>query len=95
MLARPLVVAFRCGWRNRGDRRGDLLLGLGMSLLIVYIHSYFEWIFITFAAQYMWALEVGMVAGLATQLGYWRNYQANDRAPVTEPNIPVGGMVRN
>ena len=95
MLARPLIVGFRCASRSRADRRGDLLLGLSTSLLVVYIHSYFEWIFITFAAQYMWALEVGMVAGLATQLGYWRNYQANDRAPVTEPIIPVGGIVRN
>ena len=43
-----------------------------MALLIVYIHSYFEWIFITFPAQYMFALDAGMVAGLATQLGYWR-----------------------
>jgi O-antigen ligase len=72
MLLQPLLVAFRCGWRNRGDSRGDLLLGIGMALLIVYVHSYFEWIFITFSAQYLFALSVGMVTGVATQLGYWR-----------------------
>jgi len=72
MLFQPLLVAFRCGWRNRGDRRGDLLLGFGTSLFIVYIHSYFEWTLVTFTPQYIFALDTGMVAGIATQLGYWR-----------------------
>jgi O-antigen ligase len=71
LLLQPLIVAFLCGWRNRGDQRGDLLLGLGVALLVVYIHSNFEWIFITGQAQYIFALDVGLVAGLAQQLGYW------------------------
>ena len=44
LLIRPLFVALRCGWRNRRDERGDLLIGFGTSLLIIYIHSYFEWV---------------------------------------------------
>ena len=71
-LLRPLTVAFKCGWRNRGDRRADALLGLGVGLLIVYLHSFYEWIFITFQAQYLFAITAGMIAGLAQQLGYWR-----------------------
>jgi O-antigen ligase len=90
MLLQPLIVAFRCGWRNRNDRRGDLLLGLGAALLIVYIHSYFEWIFIMFQAQYMFALNAGLVAGLATQLGYWP-YRTRNRA-VAAP--PVGSFAK-
>jgi nucleoside-diphosphate-sugar epimerase len=39
LLISPLFVAFRCGWRNLGDYRGDLLLGLGVALLTVYLHS--------------------------------------------------------
>jgi O-antigen ligase len=99
MLLQPLIVAFRCGWRNRGDRRGDLLLGLGMSLLIVYVHSYFEWIFISFQAQYMFALNAGMVAGLATQLGYWRSPASNrvalDRARAPLTRAPGTKAARN
>jgi O-antigen ligase len=87
VLLQPLVVAFRCGWRARGDIRGDLLLGLGLSLLIVYIHSYFEWIFITFAPQYMFALDAGMVAGLAMQLGYWRS------SAVRPASVPVAAAL--
>jgi O-antigen ligase len=94
MLLQPLVVAFRCGWRNRGDRRGDLLLGLGISLFVIYVHSYFEWIFITFSPQYMFALDVGLVAGLATQLGYWRS-QAGNRVGAVDKVAPIAKGVRS
>jgi len=38
LLGSTLIVAFRCGWRYRGEERADLLLGLGVALLTVYIH---------------------------------------------------------
>jgi O-antigen ligase len=72
MLLQPLIVAFRCGWRNRDDSRGDLLIGLGTGILMVYIHSFFEWIFVAYQTQYLFAMVIGLVAGLARQLGYWR-----------------------
>jgi O-antigen ligase len=72
LLLRPLYVAFACGLRHVGDARGDLLLGLGAGLLAVYIHSFEEWIFMTFDAQYQFGVEIGLIAGLAGELGYWR-----------------------
>ena len=72
LLLRPLIVAFRCGWRNRGDRRGDFLLGFATALLVFYIHSYFEWIFFSDQVQYLFAITMGIIAGVAQQLGYWR-----------------------
>ena len=72
LLLRPLYVAFACGLRHIGDARGDLLLGLGAALLAVYLHSTEEWIFVTFDAQYQFAIAIGLVAGLAAELGYWR-----------------------
>jgi len=77
MLLRPLTVAFLCGWNNPGDRRGDLLIGLGVALLTIYIHGFFEWIFVMLETQYMFAMDLGMVAGLATQLSYWSRTAAN------------------
>jgi O-antigen ligase len=82
-LIRPLFVAFRCGWRCRRDIRGELLLALGVSLLIVYLHAAFEFVFLTFVPQYLLVLELGMVAGLAQQLGYWRRQDAS------QPTRPV------
>jgi O-antigen ligase len=72
LLFQPMIVAFQCSWRNRKEPRGDLLLGLGVALLTVYIHSFFEWVLISDLSQYVLAIEIGMVAGLAQQLGYWR-----------------------
>jgi O-antigen ligase len=72
LLLCPIVVAFRCSWRNRRDVRANLLLALGVGLLTVYSQSFLEWVFLTYMPQYMFALEVGMVAGLAQQLGFWR-----------------------
>jgi O-antigen ligase len=71
VLLCPMIVAFRCAWRCRADQRGDLLLGLGVAMLVVYLHSFYEWNFITFEVQYVFALEAGLVTGLAQQLGYW------------------------
>jgi O-antigen ligase len=68
----PLIAALRCGLRHRGDPRGDLLLGLGCSLLVVYIHSFEEWIFVVFDSQYVLAIVIGLIAGLTQELDYWR-----------------------
>ncbi len=68
LMLRPLGVAFADGWRYREDLRGDLLLGLGAALLMVYIHSLFEWILFTSQVQYLFVIAVGMVAGCAQQL---------------------------
>ena len=70
-MLRPLTIAFLCGWRNRGDWRANLLLGLGVTQLTVYLHSFYEWAFITFPAQYMVTANSRLAAGLAQQLGYW------------------------
>ena len=73
LLSRPMIVAFRCGRRNLDDDRGNLLIGFGTALLVVYLHSWFEWILVTFSPQYLLAITIGMVAGNAQQLGYWRS----------------------
>ena len=72
LLLQPLAVAFVQGWRRPGDVRGDVLLGLGVSLFIVYVHSFYEWVFVTYYLQYFFALDLGLIAGLAQQLSYRR-----------------------
>jgi len=70
-LVPPLIAALRCGLRHRKEPSGDLLLGLGVALLVVYVHSFEEWIFVAPETQYMLAIVVGLVAGLAEELHYW------------------------
>lgn len=71
MFVAPIVVAFRCASRNRKDWRGDLLLGLGFALVVVGLHSAYEWVFVTFQVQYFFAIAMGLIVGVAGQLGYW------------------------
>jgi O-antigen ligase len=72
LLFAPLMVALRCGVRRRRDIRGDVLIGLGIALLLVYLQSFKEWIFVTSRPQYVFVMDIGLIAGLAIQLGYWR-----------------------
>lgn len=69
VLLSPLITAFGSGWRARGDMRGDLLLGFGVALVVVCLHSLVEWILFTAQVQYFLAIAMGIVAGLAQQLG--------------------------
>jgi O-antigen ligase len=94
LLSRPLIVAFRCGWRSRADYRGDLLLGFGVALLTVYLHSFYEWIFVMFQTQYMFAFSVGAVVGLAQQLGYWRQAPAY-KVPITAMSMQARQQIRS
>jgi O-antigen ligase len=72
MLLRIMVVAFRCGWQNKRDIRGSLLLGFGVTLLLVYVHSWFEFGLLLPEIQYLFAITAGLVGGLSIQLNYWR-----------------------
>ena len=88
LLLSPLIVAFRCGWRNRKDQRGDLLLGFGVALLTVYLHSFYEWVFVSFEIEYMFAATMGLIAGLAQELGYWRSAR-NPAIGIDQPIVQV------
>ena len=68
LLMAPTMIAFRVAWRNRKDPRGDLMLGLGVSLTIVSIHCFYEWIFMDYLVQVMFAINAGIIAGLAQQI---------------------------
>ena len=82
LLLGPLWLAFRYGWTARQDARGDLLLGFGVSFLVVYAHSFFEWVFITMPAQYVFAIAAGIVAGLANGVRLERKLGGAPKRPL-------------
>ena len=65
------ITSLLCGWKYTNDYRGDMLLGLGVTLLIIGLHNAYEWVFLVFDVQYLFGITVGLVAGLSEQLGYW------------------------
>jgi O-antigen ligase len=68
LLGSALFTAFSTIWRFRADPRSDLLVGVGVGLLVVATHSLFEWIFVTYSAQYIFAIACGLIAGVRYQM---------------------------
>ena len=64
-LVAAMVVAGAYAWRDRRDPRGEIHLGITVGVLIVIVHNFYEWIFVTVEVQYMFAINLGMSAGMA------------------------------
>jgi len=79
LLFVPIRIAFRAAWQNRSDPRGDLLLGLGVCLAIVGMHCFFEWIFVVYPVQSLFAIDAGIITGLARQISIEKSKQAELR----------------
>lgn len=96
LLLLAIKMAFQTAWRYRNDRRGELSLGLGMALLVVAIHSKFEWAALVFSVQYLLACNLGLIAGLANQLARDARKRPGQRADaVAAPRDaePLGGAM--
>lgn len=63
----PIIAALKFAWSNRGDPKGDLALGIGVTLVIFGLHSFYEWVMLTWVIQYMLAIVMGILAGLIMQ----------------------------
>ena len=73
--ARPL--------ENRTLRIMNEIPGIATALIVVALHSKYEWIFVTTGLEYFYALAVGMIAGIAQQMGYWAPRR---RGPAKRPD---------
>ncbi len=63
----PIVAAFKFAWSNRSDPKGDLAVGIGVTLIIFALHSFYEWVMVTWVIQYLLAIIIGILAGLIMQ----------------------------
>ena len=64
-LVASIVVASTYAWRDRKDPRGEIHLGIAVAVLIVTVHNFYEWIFVTSEVEYLFAINLGMSAGMA------------------------------
>jgi O-antigen ligase len=68
LLCWPMLIALRYGWAARGTRLGDLLLGCAISLLVVSLHSFLEYIIFGKEVQYLFAILVGIIYASADRI---------------------------
>lgn len=87
LLLYSMWTAFRYGWKGRHSRNGALLLAFGISVLMVSIHSFFEYILITKECQYMLAIVLGMIFGVSHQV----KAEHGAPRPPTEAESPQRG----
>jgi O-antigen ligase len=72
LVLRALWVGLRGAFRFRKDPRGELLLGVGVGLLMAIVHSFYEWVLVLSPLQFLMGINMGLIAGLAMNLGYWK-----------------------
>lgn len=80
-----MLLAFvRGGWRfafgNRKDPRGDIALGAMLAIVMMMLHSKYEWITITYEVQYLMAISLGMISGLVRVRDLERKQLRRERA---------------
>lgn len=58
---------FAFAFGNRRDPRGDVVLGSSIAIVVAAFHSIYEWIFVTSQVQYVFAISLGVIAGIIRQ----------------------------
>lgn len=72
----PAVKGLVFVFRNRKGARGEVVLGASVTLLILGLHSLYEWVFFIYQMQYVFAIALGVVAGSIRQHKFERRNRA-------------------
>ena len=67
LFAWPIWIGFKFALGERRDPRGDLVLGIAVAMCVTAVHNLYEWVFISYQAQYVFATGLGIIAGLTRQ----------------------------
>lgn len=54
----------RFAFQDRRDPRGDVVLGCTVAVAAAAAHNFYEWVFVTYQAQYVFAISVGIISGM-------------------------------
>ena len=64
LLGSALWCAFATAFRFRHRYSVEILIGLGCGLVAMSLHSFYEWMFVVFPTQYLFATSLGLISGL-------------------------------
>ncbi len=67
LFTAPIVAGLRFAFVNRRDPKGEVALGFTAALIAAAAHNLYEWIIFVYQAQYMFAIALGVIAGLARE----------------------------
>jgi len=81
-------------FRSPDKRLSILLLGTCAAQLVVAVHNWFEWVFVTYAIQAMFCLNLGIMSGLIGRIRAARAEPPHVARPGRkEPPLPAAGSV--
>lgn len=64
LLGWAIIRGLAFSFGNRRDPRGDLVLGGVMAIVVAAAHGFYEWVFMLHYAQYVFAISLGIIAGI-------------------------------
>lgn len=64
MMGAIVLSGFIFAFQNTRDPRGDVVLGCTVAVLAMCAQSFYEWVFVTYQAQYVFGISVGIIAGM-------------------------------
>jgi O-antigen ligase len=56
--------AFGTAFRYRDQQASELLIGVGCAIVVMALHGLFEWMFVVYPTQYIFAVGLGLIGGL-------------------------------
>lgn len=68
LLATAAISSLMHAYRGRRSAQADILIGIVGALVAITLHSFYEWMLVTYQAQYLLAITLGMAAGVIRQL---------------------------
>ena len=68
VLLVPIISTFRAAFRFRKNSESEILLGCATAMMMVAAHLLYEWLFVLFLLQYMFAMIAGISIGTTMRL---------------------------
>lgn len=67
LLGFAIWYAFSTAVRFRRQPGAEVLIGVGCGILMITAHGFYEWMFVVYPAQYLFAVSLGMISGLRSR----------------------------
>jgi len=85
----PLLRGLAFAFGNRSDPRGEIVLGAAVAIFATALHGFYEWVFFTSYAQYVFAISAGIIAGSIRQARIEKEIRRRVRRAAGEVPTPV------
>jgi O-antigen ligase len=65
LLFSGIIIAMRSAWARPRTPDGEISLGAAVTLIVVALHCLYEWVFLDWVIQYLFAITLGITAGIS------------------------------